>query len=127
MGYAGQISLAQASFQGLGSFVTGFVVAKMGTTSPAALPVALIASIVIGALLAVVVGLPALRLRGIYLAVVTFAFADAFENYAFNVQQLTGPGSGITVPPGPTLGPSTSTRAPPCSASSSSAWRRCGY
>jgi len=104
MGYAGQISLAQASFQGLGAFVTGFVVAHLGASSPVGLPASLVASVLIGALIAVVVGLPALRLKGIFLAVATFAFADAFENYIFNVQQLTGLGSGITVPR-PWLGP----------------------
>ncbi|MHB8509874.1 MAG: branched-chain amino acid ABC transporter ATP-binding protein/permease [Candidatus Dormibacteria bacterium] len=97
MGYAGQLSLAQASFLGLGSFVTGFTVARVGPTSPWSLPAALLVSVLVGAAVAVAVGLPALRLRGVYLAVATFAFADAFENYIFNLQELTGLGSGITV------------------------------
>jgi ABC-type branched-subunit amino acid transport system ATPase component/ABC-type branched-subunit amino acid transport system permease subunit len=104
MGYAGQISLAQASFLGLGSFVTGFVVTHIGGHVTLGLPLSLAASIVLGAAVAVVVGLPAIRLRGVYLAIATFAFADAFDNYIFNIQKLTGLGSGITVAR-PRLGP----------------------
>src|SRR5262249_34774796 len=68
------------------------------------LPIALLLSIVIGALIAMIVGLPAMRLRGVYLAIATFAFADAFDNYIFNIQKLTGLGSGITVAR-PSFGP----------------------
>jgi ABC-type branched-subunit amino acid transport system ATPase component/ABC-type branched-subunit amino acid transport system permease subunit len=100
MGYAGQISLAQASFLGLGGFVTGYIVAPghLVPSNPLSLPVALVASVLIGALVAVIVGLPALRLKGIFLAISTFAFADAFENYIFNIQQFSGLNSGVTVP-----------------------------
>jgi branched-chain amino acid transport system permease protein len=104
MGYAGQISLAQASFLGLGSFVTGFVVSHLGGTNGLGLPLSLLLSVVIGAIVAMVVGLPAIRLRGVYLAIATFAFADAFDNYIFNIQKLTGLGSGVTVAR-PRLGP----------------------
>ena len=104
MGYAGQISLAQASFLGLGSFTTGFVVTHLGGTNALGLPLSLIVSVVLGAVIAVGVGLPAIRLRGVYLAIATFAFADAFDNYIFNIQKLTGLGSGITVAR-PRLGP----------------------
>jgi ABC-type branched-subunit amino acid transport system ATPase component/ABC-type branched-subunit amino acid transport system permease subunit len=104
MGYGGQISLAQASFLGLGSFTTGFVVSHLGDTNGFGLPVSLLLSVVIGAIVAMVVGLPAIRLRGVYLAIATFAFADAFDNYIFNIQKLTGLGSGVTVAR-PRLGP----------------------
>ena len=104
MGYAGQISLAQASFLGLGSFVTGFVVSHLGDNHGLGLPLSLLLSVVIGAIVAMVVGLPAIRLRGVYLAIATFAFADAFDNYIFNIQKLTGLGSGVTVGR-PRLGP----------------------
>ncbi|HZT66694.1 MAG TPA: branched-chain amino acid ABC transporter ATP-binding protein/permease [Acidimicrobiales bacterium] len=103
-GYAGPVSLGQAAFLGVGAFATGLVVTKSGLPSAAAFPVAVVASALVGALGALLVGLPALRLRGIYLALSTFAFADAVDHYFFNLQKLTGLGSGITVPR-PHLGP----------------------
>lgn len=104
LGYAGQLSLGQAALLGMGAFTTGLVVNKAGLPPSIAFPVSLLAAIAAGGLSAVVVGLPALRLRGVYVALATFGFADVVENYFFNLQNLTGLGSGITVPR-PQLGP----------------------
>ena len=57
------------------------VVTHLGGTNALGLPLALVVSIALGAAIAVIVGLPAIRLRGVYLAIATFAFADAFDNY----------------------------------------------
>ncbi|HUZ42830.1 MAG TPA: branched-chain amino acid ABC transporter ATP-binding protein/permease [Acidimicrobiales bacterium] len=97
-GYAGPVSLGQVAFLGMGAFTTGLVATKLHLPLTLAFLVAVVGSTAVGALAALVVGLPALRLRGIYLALSTFAFADAVDHYFFNVQQLTGLGSGITVP-----------------------------
>jgi branched-subunit amino acid ABC-type transport system permease component len=76
-GYAGQLSLAQLTFAGLGAFVAVVVVGPDG--SLAGLVVAFVAAAVIGALVA----LPALRLQGLYLALATMAFALVVENVVF--------------------------------------------
>ncbi|MFA5786568.1 MAG: branched-chain amino acid ABC transporter permease [Actinomycetota bacterium] len=78
-GFTGQISLCQATFQGLGAFVAGNLVAYHGLSWWVAAPVAIAAA----ALLGVLVGLPALRLRGLQLAIVTLAVAVVFDNYVF--------------------------------------------
>ncbi|MHB8341677.1 MAG: branched-chain amino acid ABC transporter ATP-binding protein/permease [Mycobacteriales bacterium] len=104
LGYAGQLSLGQGALLGMGAFTTGVIVNKAGLPPSVAFPVSLLASIAVGGLSAVLVGLPALRLRGVYVALATFGFADVVENYFFNLQNLTGLGSGITVPR-PQLGP----------------------
>ncbi|HEV3231179.1 MAG TPA: ATP-binding cassette domain-containing protein, partial [Candidatus Dormibacteraeota bacterium] len=103
-GYGGQLSFGHAALLGVGGFVTGITVNRLALPPGTGLPAALLASMAVGGLVALLVGLPALRLRGVYLAIVTFAFADAFENYVFNIQELTGLGSGITVPR-PFVGP----------------------
>jgi len=103
-GYAGPVSLGQAAFLGVGAFTTGVLANKLSLPPAAVFVVAVVASTLVGALAAVAVGLPALRLKGIYLAVSTFAFADAVDHYFFNFQQVTGLGTGITVPR-PPLGP----------------------
>ncbi len=75
-GRTGMISLCQMSFAGVGAWVTGYL-------NVAEAPGGLIVWIVLGGLAAVpvgvVIGLPALRLRGINLAIVTLGFAAAFD------------------------------------------------
>lgn len=76
-GWAGQVSLGQMSFVGVGAAVGALATATWGWDLAAALVVAGIA----GAGAAIVVGLPALRLRGMYLAVTTLAFSLATSSY----------------------------------------------
>jgi branched-chain amino acid transport system permease protein len=75
-GWAGQISLGQFAFAGVGAAVTGKLVADFGFDLFLALAIAGI----VGALVAVLIGLPALRIQGLFLAVVTLAFAFTVGN-----------------------------------------------
>lgn len=84
-GWAGQVSLGQMGFVGVGSAVGAWATATQHWDLSLALLVAGIA----GALAAVVVGLPALRLRGLFLAVTTLAFTIAASNYLLNPQYAT--------------------------------------
>ena len=70
-GWAGQISLGQFAFVGIGGAATGTLYATHGWDYLLAVP----AGIAVSAAVAVVVGLPALRVRGPFLAVTTLAFA----------------------------------------------------
>jgi branched-chain amino acid transport system permease protein len=79
-GWAGQVSLGQVAFFAIGAVVG----AKASIDYDADITVALLAASVIGGAVAVVVGLPALRQRGLYLAVTTFAFALATTSYLLN-------------------------------------------
>ena len=74
-GYTGQISLAQGAFMAIGGYVTALLIADHGVKDVATLPLAGLAAGVAGALF----GLPALRLRGMYLAL---AFAVAVSTPA---------------------------------------------
>src|SRR5512141_3191027 len=67
MGYAGQISLGHAAFYGIGAYCSGVLTTKFGLS----IPVAFLAGAGLTAIVAVVIGIPALRLRGHYLAVAT--------------------------------------------------------
>jgi branched-chain amino acid transport system permease protein len=79
-GWAGQISLGQFAFVGVGAAVAGGLAGDAGWDFFGAL---LVAGLV-GALLAVVVGVPALRLPGLFLAVTTLAFASAVRAYVLD-------------------------------------------
>lgn len=81
-GWAGQVSLGQMGFVGVGGAVAAVATNQWGFDITLALLVAGMA----GALVALVVGLPALRLRGLYLGVVTLAFAMAVSSYLLNPQ-----------------------------------------
>lgn len=91
-GYAGNISLAQMTFVGMGALVMNLVAGE--SASVGALIVALIVCAVVGA----VVALPALRLTGIYLALSTAAFSLLMTRVVFTQSKLA-PGSNIRVEP----------------------------
>lgn len=84
-GWAGQVSLGQMSFVAVG----GAMGAVATHTWSLDLSLALILAGIAGAVVAVVVGLPALRLPGLYLAVTTLAFSLACSNYLLNRQEQT--------------------------------------
>ena len=81
-GWAGQISLGQMAFVAIGAAVS----AKCTITWNVDITLALIAGGAAGAAAAFVVGLPALRLRGLYLAVTTLVFALAVNSWFLNRQ-----------------------------------------
>ena len=79
-GWAGQVSLGQLGFAAIGGGVSAVSTVEWGLD----LSIGLLAGGLVGALVAVVVGLPALRLRGLFLAVTTLAFALGTSNYLLN-------------------------------------------
>lgn len=92
-GWAGQLSLGQFAFVGVGAMVTAALIGRgMG------FPVAVGYATVAGAFVALAVGFPALRVRGLFLSVTTLAFAVAASNWLFRVDLLTG-GQGVAVVP----------------------------
>lgn len=72
MGYAGQISLGQAGFYGIGAYISAILSVKLG------LPVilSLVAAALVATVAAVILAVPSLRLKGHYLAVATLGFGE---------------------------------------------------
>jgi branched-chain amino acid transport system permease protein len=81
-GWAGQLSLGQMGFVAVGAAVGARALTSWGWDIALVLPVVGL----IGAAVAVAVGLPALRLRGLYLGVTTLAFSLAVTRYFLNPQ-----------------------------------------
>ena len=79
-GWGGHISLGQFAIVGTGAVTAGNLVTKLN----ADLFVALLVSGLVGGVVALLVGLPALRIRGLFLAVTTLAFAVALDSYFLN-------------------------------------------
>ncbi len=92
-GYAGQLSLAQFAVAGFGAFIAGRLVAAWGVPFLLALVLGVLATIPLGVLFA----LPAVRTRGITLAVVTLGLGTAIEFMVFNNGALVGGVSGTNI------------------------------
>jgi ABC-type branched-subunit amino acid transport system ATPase component/ABC-type branched-subunit amino acid transport system permease subunit len=96
-GFAGQVSLGQFAFAGLGAATVGSLLVHLH----ADLFVALLAAAVVGALAAGLVGIPALKMPGLFLAVTTMAFAVPVSSYFLNSAYF--PSFTPAVIPRPTL------------------------
>ena len=92
-GYGGQISLGHGAFYAIGAYTAAVLMEHAQMSAYLTLPIAALISLVAG----ILVGFPALRLAGHYLALATFALAmaipqllkyDAFEHYTGGVQGL---------------------------------------
>ncbi|WP_261554374.1 branched-chain amino acid ABC transporter permease/ATP-binding protein [Frankia tisae] len=92
-GYAGQVSLTQLPLAGAAGFLVGPLTEDWHLPFPVAPLVAALFAMALG----VVIGLPALRVRGLTVAVVTFALAYALEAIWFRNSDIV-PSSGVDVP-----------------------------
>ncbi len=91
MGYAGQISLGHAAFFGIGAYTSGILTATYGVPPLVAAACALL---IVG-LVALVVGIPSLKLRGQYLAMATLGFGIIVYILLREMGWLTGGPSGL--------------------------------
>lgn len=91
VGYAGQFSLGHAGFLAIGAYTSAILTTRLGWSFALALPAAGALTATIGYLL----GLPALRLSSIYLAVVTLGFGLAIQQVIVWQDTLTGGSSGL--------------------------------
>ena len=94
-GHVGQISLAQGSLLGVGAFTTATLVQIHGLPFGLALAAAVGVNVTLG----IIVGLPALRLQGLALAIATWSFALFVERYVFRQLWLTGGQRGRSITP----------------------------
>jgi len=87
-GYSGQVSLCQFSFMGIGAFL-------MGKVAGGGSLLGLLAAALVCAVLGALVALPTLRLRALYFALATFAFADAVDQGFFQDSRVFGGGINV--------------------------------
>src|ERR1700750_889917 len=97
-GYVGQVSLAQMSLAGIGGFMLGHISSGWGIGFPWSLILVSLWAVAVR----LVIRLPALRLRGVNLAVVTLGFAAAMDAVVFNLHGFIGGTAGLPIP-GPRL------------------------
>jgi branched-chain amino acid transport system permease protein len=90
-GYTGQISLGHGALMAIGGYTTAALAVHEHWRDVWTIPLAGVAAGVVGFL----IGLPALRLSGLYLALATFAFAVAMPSLLKKFSGLTGGGQGL--------------------------------
>lgn len=100
MGLTGLVSFGHVGFYAIGAYATAALSTKLGWGFWWTLPVSILITGVLGALL----GLVALRVKGPYLAMVTIAFGFVVEFTAVEWEHVTGGQNGIMNIPYPTLG-----------------------
>lgn len=108
VGYGGQISLGHGAFFAVGAYTAASLLAKTSVPWPLALPAAAVVTFALG----LAFGVPALRLRGLYLALMTLALAVAVGPVIKRAEPLTGGVSGLAVPTPAVPGPLESTMDP---------------
>jgi branched-chain amino acid transport system permease protein len=90
-GYTGQISIGHGAFMAIGGYTTAILSHDHHMNLLVTLPIAFAISFAFG----ILVGLPALRLSGVYLALATFAFAVSVPQLALKFSKFTGGSNGI--------------------------------
>ncbi len=95
-GYLGQLPLGHAGFMAVGAY-TSALVWKAAAAWPT--PVAIVVGILLGGLMAavfgVIIGIPALRLKGDYLAIITLGFGEIIRIAIINLDGITGGTPGL--------------------------------
>ncbi|MFW5744651.1 MAG: branched-chain amino acid ABC transporter permease, partial [Spirochaetota bacterium] len=86
LGVTGQISIGHGAFMAIGAYTTAMLSTKLGLP----FAVSIIPVVLLSALLGIVIGLPALRLKGFYLAIATLAFGVVVEQLIASIDFLGG-------------------------------------
>ncbi len=90
-GYTGQISVGHAAFFGLGAYGAGILVSRFGWPYP----LSILASMVMAFVVGLIVSIPASRLKGLYLALVTIAVGAVFPGLLRRFSSLTNGDNGV--------------------------------
>jgi branched-chain amino acid transport system permease protein len=93
-GFVGQLSLMPASFVGIGAYAAGRLTTGLDTPFWGAAPLA--AALVVP--FALVIGMIALRLKGLYLAIMTLVFANVVEQFLFKQEWFIGKERAVEAP-----------------------------
>lgn len=91
-GLLGQLALGHAGFMSVGAYVAAIITKSMSLDFSLSLPLALLAGGLAAALCGLLIGMPALRLKGDYLAIITLGFGEIIRVVIENLSITGGPG-----------------------------------
>jgi branched-chain amino acid transport system permease protein len=96
LGYTGIVSLGHVMYFGIGSFLVGIFMGKLGLTSYTHLGLAFLLAVLISGVLSVLIGFFSLRIKAIFFAMVTLAFLEFTFILASQLRSVTGGEDGIS-------------------------------
>ncbi|MDR0840537.1 MAG: branched-chain amino acid ABC transporter permease [Christensenellaceae bacterium] len=97
-GYLGQLPLGHAGFMAVGAYTCGIFwksAAGSALPAPAAIVIGLVLAGIMAAIFGVIIGVPALRLKGDYLAIITLGFGEIIRILIINLSGITGGTPGL--------------------------------
>ncbi len=91
VGFLGELTLGHAGFMCVGAFISKYISMNMaGVSTWISFPIALLAGGLVAGLFGLLIGLPTMRLKGDYLAIVTLAFGEIVRNVILNMPMFGG-------------------------------------
>ena len=96
LGYTGIVSLGHVMYFGIGAYLVGIFVGKLGWISYGYLALAILIAVVISGILSVLIGFFSLRIRAIFFAMITLAFLEFISILASQLRSITGGEDGIS-------------------------------
>lgn len=96
IGFSGQFSLGHAGFMAIGAYVCALITTSIAT--PMGMVIGIIAGAAVSALVALIVGIPTLRLDGDYLAIATMGVAEIIRIILNNLKITNGPAGLYNIP-----------------------------
>ena len=96
LGYTGIVSLGHVMYFGIGAYLVGIFVGKLGLISYGYLALSILIAVVISGILSVLIGFFSLRIRAIFFAMITLAFLEFISILASQLRSITGGEDGIS-------------------------------
>ncbi len=93
-GFLGQLTLGHAGFVSVGAYTAALISLRSGLPENVAFPIALVSGGIVAAVFGIMIGIPALRLKGDYLAIITLGFGEIIRVFILNMK-FTGGASGL--------------------------------
>ncbi|MCL2694900.1 MAG: branched-chain amino acid ABC transporter permease [Clostridiales bacterium] len=89
-GYLGQLPLGHAGFMAVGAYASAIFMTRSGLDPAVAMPFGLLIGGLVAAIFGVLIGIPALRLKGDYIAIITLGFGEIIRIVLLNIDEVLG-------------------------------------
>ena len=89
-GYLGQLPLGHAGFMAVGAYAAAIFMTRSGLDSSVSFPIGLVLGALVAGIFGILIGIPALRLKGDYLAIITLGFGEIIRVVLLNIDSVLG-------------------------------------
>lgn len=89
-GYLGQLPLGHAGFMAVGAYTSAIFMTRSGLDAAISFPIGLLLGALMAGVVGILIGIPALRLKGDYLAIITLGFGEIIRVVLLNIDSVLG-------------------------------------